>query len=107
VLDEHWDGRDRFQHGGDPRGPMALPAGVACYAMAGTISPLPGARLLASDGVVPVDSALGVHDRPEMTLRFPDAHRWIGYGVHHLELLARGGEGGVYATLRGWMGEEP
>ena len=36
VLDAHWDGRDRFALGGDQRQPLALPDGVACYAVAGS-----------------------------------------------------------------------
>src|SRR5688572_2486417 len=38
VLDEHWQGRDRFAHGADPRCACPLPAGVRCYAIAGTLS---------------------------------------------------------------------
>ena len=34
VIDEDWSGRDRFEHGGDPRRPVPLPEGVACYAVA-------------------------------------------------------------------------
>ena len=36
VLDEHWEGRDRFAHGGDPRRTLKLPDGVECYAIAAT-----------------------------------------------------------------------
>ena len=38
VLDEHWEGRDRFGHAGDPRGQLELPDGVQCYAIAATKS---------------------------------------------------------------------
>jgi len=99
VLDEHWSGRDRFDHGRDPRGAMKLPDGVACYAIAGTASTKPGGRRLG-DGVVPVDSALGRHPRPELTLAFPLDHQWIGYGIGHLDLLARPE---VYEVLHGWL----
>ena len=99
VLDEHWNGRDRFLHGSDPRGAMTLPAGVACYAIAGTRTPRAGGKL-RSDGLVPVDSALGRHPRADLTLPFPAAHQWIGYGMGHLELL---GAREVYSTMRAWL----
>ena len=34
VLDEDWQGRDRFARSADPRTPLALPLGVECYARA-------------------------------------------------------------------------
>jgi hypothetical protein len=99
VRDEDWRGRDRFGAVGDPRLPLPLPAGVACYAIAATTAPGAGGAL-PGDGLVPVDSALGRHERPELTLGFPAAHRSIAYGMGHLDLLDRPE---VYATLRGWL----
>ena len=99
VVDEHWNGRDRFEHGRDPRGAMKLPEGVECYAIAGTITAKAGGKL-RSDGMVPVDSALGRHPKPELTLGFPAEHQWIGYGIGHLDLLARAE---VYEVLRSWL----
>ncbi len=115
VVDAHWEGRDRFAHGRDPRGDLALPEGVACYAIAATTTPAPsgpsappayprraGERTagLRSDGLVPVDSALGRHARPTLALGFPEAHQWIAYGTGHLDLLERPD---VYETLRAWL----
>jgi pimeloyl-ACP methyl ester carboxylesterase len=88
VLDEHWQGRDRFAHAPDGRAPLPLPDGVRCYAIAG-----------ARDGMVAVPSALGVHPRPELTLRFDET--WVGAGVGHLDLLDHPE---VYEKLRGWLG---
>jgi pimeloyl-ACP methyl ester carboxylesterase len=99
VLDEHWHGRDRFEHRADDRSPLALPADVRCYTIAGTLSPGPGARL-RSDGLVPVDSALGAHATEALTLAFPAAHRSIAYGTGHRQLL---GSSAVYDTLRTWL----
>jgi pimeloyl-ACP methyl ester carboxylesterase len=99
VLDEHWHARDRFAHRADDRTPLPLPAGVRCFAVAATLSPAPGGRL-RSDGLVPVDSALGIHATPLLTLGFPDAHRSIAYATGHVQLL---GSAAVYATLRGWL----
>ena len=100
VLDGHWHGRDRFAFGRDDRTPLPLPEGVSCYAVAGTTA-APGARRLVGDGLVPVDSALGRHaSRPELTLAFPEAHRWIAYRTGHIELLSRPE---VYERLRAWL----
>ena len=52
---------------------------------------------LSSDGLVPVDSALGRHAKPELTLGFPETHQWIAYAMGHLDLLSRAE---VYETIR-------
>lgn len=98
VIDEHWHGRDRFAHGSDPRSACPLPTGVPCYAIAGTLSTQPGS--LRSDGMVPVESALGIHARPELDLAFPEAHRFIAFGTGHIDLL---GAPAVYAAMRDWL----
>jgi hypothetical protein len=99
VLDEHWQGRDRFAHGGDTRWPLPLPDGVDCYAIAATTAPEPGSKL-PGDGLVTVDSALGRHREPALTLAFPEAHQWIGFGMGHLDLLDRPE---VYSRLKSWL----
>lgn len=99
VLDEHWTGCDRFGHGGDRRDRLELPDGVQCYAIAATKAHGPGDKL-TSDGLVPVDSALGRHAKPELTLRFPETHQWIAYAMGHLDLLCRAE---VYETIRSWL----
>ena len=71
--------------GRDVRRELKLPEDVRCYAVAGTRTCAP-ARKLASDGLVPVDSALGRHRDPALTLAFTDT--WIGFGMGHVELLA-------------------
>lgn len=88
VLDEHWNhADDRFIGGGDPRKGMRLPAGVACHAIAATLSPGPGDRL-RGDGLVQVASALGHHGDAALDLAFPAAHQTIVYGTGHLGLLS-------------------
>lgn len=99
VLDEHWDGRDRFAPGKDPRGQLKLPEGVRCYAIAASRSAGPGPRL-RGDGLVSVDSALGRHRDPARTLAFPEGHRWIAFGTGHLGLLS---SVPVYETMRAWL----
>jgi pimeloyl-ACP methyl ester carboxylesterase len=99
ILDEHWAGRDRFRAAGDVRSVLSLPKGVDCYAIAATRSTEP-MKKLPGDGLVPIDSALGRHEKPELTLPFPAEHQWIGFGLRHLDLLD-GPE--VYATIRSWL----
>lgn len=97
VLDEHWNAvADRFAGGGDPRKGMRLPGGVACHAIAATVSSASAARL-RSDGLVTVASALGHHDDAALDLAFPVAHQMIAYTTGHLGLLSCPK---VYATMR-------
>lgn len=93
VLDEHWQGKDRFAREGDPRGELTLPAGVQCYAIAGTVGP-------AGDGLVQVDSALGRHEDKARALDFPESHQWIATGTNHLDLLS---SEAVYGKLLEWI----
>jgi hypothetical protein len=99
VLDEHWAGRDRFARGDDCRSPLPLPAGVECYAIAGTTATVLSAKL-PSDGLVPVDSALGRCGRPALSLAFPESHQFIAPGTGHLDLLDRQD---VYARIEAWL----
>ena len=96
ILDEHWEGRDRFAVGDDPRSPLGLPANVRCYALAATQSMEHGPQM-RGDGVVPIDSALGTH--PTADLGFPTAHRSILFGSKHLDLLGESS----YQHLRDWL----
>ena len=92
VLDAHWEGRDRFAREDDPRGELSLPADVECYAIAASTGPGRG------DGLVPVDSALGRHEK--RPLHFPEAHQWTVMGTTHLDLLS---SPVVYAKLVEWL----
>lgn len=98
VLDEDWQDRDRFERG-DCRTPLPLPQDVECYAIAATSAPA-FREALPSDGLVPVDSALGRCTRAELTLAFPEAHQWIAFGTAHLDLLDRAE---VYDKLAEWL----
>lgn len=99
LVDEDWLGAGRFETGEDRRRPLPLPAGVDCYAVAGTLS---GGLRLLGDGLVPLASALGRHDDPARALHFPESRRWIGHGIGHVALLDRPE---VYETVRGWLAD--
>ena len=85
-----------------------LPRGVRCYAMAATTMTANGASAKAKtkktldtlshrrstlharwigDGLVPVASALGHHPDPARAVGFAKRRQWVGYGMHHLDLL--------------------
>ena len=92
---------DRFQRGPDRRPPLALPEGVACYAIAASLSPAPAALAdeTLGDGLVPLASALGRHPDPARRLAFAGTETLHGTGhfalLHHPE---------VARALTGWLG---
>ncbi|MGO8934203.1 MAG: hypothetical protein ACLQDA_10875 [Terracidiphilus sp.] len=102
LLDQDWQGRDRFEHAGDARQAMPLPEGVRCFAIAATTGNKVGDvfdRVLG-DGIVPLSSALGRHEQPHLALSFAKSRQWIGYAMNHLELLDRQE---VYGQIRNWV----
>lgn len=102
LRDEDWQGADRFALSPDRRTAVPLPVGTACYAAAGVLGKRRGPLRdrLIGDGLVPLESALGHHRRPELALAIPAAHQWVGYGLGHLDLLA---SQELYARLSGWL----
>ena len=93
VLDEHWQGRDRFAVSEDPRSPLELPERM--YVVAGALS-----DRRPSDGIVPVASALGEHATTALSFALPAAHRFTAAGVGHIDLLS---SPAVYDQLRSWL----
>jgi pimeloyl-ACP methyl ester carboxylesterase len=91
VLDDDWRGRDRFSRGPDDRVIVALPEGVACYAVAATTAPRRGtlADRLIGDGLVPLSSALGRHDDPRRCLDFPETSQLVLHRTNHMGLLSK------------------
>lgn len=101
VVDADWQSRERFTLA-DHRVPVPLPAHVASYAIAASLGREAGdARdRLIGDGLVPVNSALGLHDDPSLRLEVPSAHCRTLYGRSHLDLL---GDSEVLAQVRDWL----
>ena len=93
LLDEDWAG-GRFA-ARDARSAVPLPAGVACHAIAGTLS-----SNATGDGLVPVASALGRHPVAGRDLQIPPSHHWIAQGVGHLALLR---DEAVHQKVRQWL----
>jgi pimeloyl-ACP methyl ester carboxylesterase len=102
MLDEDWEGRDRFEHSKDPRRPVPLLEGVQCYTIAATTGRKRGglSERFVGDGLIPLNSALGRHKKSSLSLSFPEARQWVGYGMNHLDLLSHPE---VYEMIRRWL----
>ncbi len=102
LLDQDWQGRDRFEHQGDARQAVPLPENVECFAIAATTGNRVGDlydRVLG-DGLVPLRSALGHHEEPHFALPFAESRQWIGYAMSHMQLLDRPD---VYGQIVKWL----
>ncbi|QFI38395.1 hypothetical protein FR932_11295 [Moritella marina ATCC 15381] len=102
IIDEHWQGKDRFSYNADDRGSLALPNGVHCYTVAAVKSKqstVVGDGLIG-DGLVNVDSALGRHNDDLLHLTFPEQHQWVGRDMNHMDLLYHPD---VYSKIRHWL----
>jgi hypothetical protein len=102
LVDEDWHKRDRFARSGDRRMPVALPEGVACFAIAASTGKAAGdlSDRLLGDGIVPLASALGHHANPKLAVNFEPSRQWVAYGTNHLDLLSRPE---AYAHIRRWL----
>lgn len=89
VLDEDWQGHDRFRRRTDGRQPVPLPNFVACFTVAATTASQRSklADRLVGDGLVPLHSALGHHGDPARQLRFAPERQRVVYRTNHLQLL--------------------
>jgi pimeloyl-ACP methyl ester carboxylesterase len=106
LLPENWEGRDRFARGKDTGATLPLPLGKAHRVKSYTLAATTGAKAgdindkLWGDGLVPLNSALGIHAHADRSLAFPKARQWIAYETNHMELLNRPE---VYERLRKWL----
>lgn len=77
---------------------VALPVGVACFAVAGSVlsGKSTASDVLFGDGLVPVASAMGEHANPARRLAFPESHKIRIDGANHMQLLS---DERVYAGL--------
>ncbi len=102
LVDEDWEGRDRFERSGDVRRAVSLPEDVQCFTIAATTGKHAGdlSDRLIGDGIVPLASALGRHKDPRLALTFPESRQWIGYEMNHLDLLSRRE---VYERISRWL----
>ncbi len=102
VLDEDWQGHDRFRRKPDDRQILPLPEGVNCYTVAATSSSKRGvlAEHIVGDGLVPLQSALGLHKEAERCLHFAGENQYIVYQSGHMALLR---DPAIYRQLVHWL----
>ena len=107
VLDSDWQDQDRFksktkQEQAD-REHLPLPEGVACFTVAATLAAKRSllADRLIGDGLVPLNSALGVHSDAKRSLTFAKSSQMIAYQTNHMALL---GSAEVGEQLVDWLG---
>ena len=82
---------------------VPLPGGVECHAVAGSVARRAGElkERVIGDGLVPLESALGLHAGLGRTPLFPASRQVIAQGVSHLGLLS---SKKVYRALRKALG---
>ena len=100
VLDDDWEGQDRFAHGVPLPQFLPPPPGVRCFAVGASIGKREGDladRMLASDGLVPLASALGQHADPARCL---DLEGVMVFQTNHMQLLS---SSEVAAHLLRWL----
>jgi pimeloyl-ACP methyl ester carboxylesterase len=94
LRDEDWEAQR------EPRASLSLPDRVRCHAIAASKSEPSNGGKIRGDGLVPVNSALGRHRDPSLSLAIPEAHQWVGFGMGHFDLLGRRE---VYEHVRSWL----
>ncbi|MBZ5586028.1 MAG: GPI inositol-deacylase [Acidobacteriia bacterium] len=100
LVDEDWQGTDRFHHTGDRRRPLPLPKRVRCFAIAASADHRYRLDGRCGDGLVDVDSALGRHPDPSLHLSFSPSRQWVGRGMGHWDLLSHPE---IYGRIREWI----
>jgi pimeloyl-ACP methyl ester carboxylesterase len=109
VLDSDWQDQDRFKpktkQEQSTRELLPLPNeadGVACFAVAATLAAKRSllADRLIGDGLVPLNSALGVHSDTTRSLVFAKSSQMVVYRTNHMALL---GSAEVGEQLVAWL----
>jgi pimeloyl-ACP methyl ester carboxylesterase len=102
LIDEDWQGNDRFEIQGDQRQYIPLPEEIECYSIAADLGKATASvspRILG-DGLVDVKSALGQHRDPTKNLNFEELNTWVAYESSHLDLLS---SPKIYAKMKTWL----
>lgn len=97
ITEEDLESRDQA---GEFKRSMQLPAGVECFAIAATMETVDYGMPLAGDGLVPVTSALGLHDSAALTLPIPAERQAVIFASNHFDLLS---SRRVYRQLEAWV----
>ena len=102
LIDEDWQGNDRFEIHGDQRQSIPLPNQIECYNIAAIIGKATDSvspRLLG-DSLVDIKSALGQHENPDKNLHFREQNSWVAYENTHLDLLSNPK---IYTKIKAWL----
>lgn len=99
LVDEDWQGDNRFEINGDQRQFVPLPNDVACYCIAGVIGE-EGSCETVGDGLVDVKSAFGQQKISAKNLEFEEGDTWIAYQTTHLDLLSNPE---IYTKIKAWL----
>jgi pimeloyl-ACP methyl ester carboxylesterase len=102
LVDEDWQGSDRFEIKADQSQHIPLPKRIACYNIAAVIGQETDviSPQVLGDSMVDINSALGQHENPAKQLQFKKKNTWVAYGVSHLGLL---NNLEVYAKIKAWL----
>jgi pimeloyl-ACP methyl ester carboxylesterase len=102
LVDEDWQGSDRFEIKADQSQHIPLPKRIACYNIAAVIGQETDviSPQVLGDSMVDIKSALGQHENPAKQLQFKKKNTWVAYGVSHLGLL---NNLEVYAKIKAWL----
>jgi len=96
VIDEDWQ-----EH--DERKIVPLPANVNCYAIATTSSEKESSKIaneIVGDGLVSINSGLGIHKDKNLDLNIPKEHQWVGRNISHMQLLS---DAEIYQVIKNWI----
>lgn len=102
LVEEDWQGNDRFKIHGDKRQNIPLPKQIAFYNIAAVIgkATAPVSTQLLGDSLVNMKSALGQHKDPAKNLHFKETNTWIANEHNHLDLLS---SPKVYTKIKEWL----
>ena len=95
VIDEDWQENNERQL-------VPLPEKVVCYAIATTTSEYASKfhEKVVGDGLVSIDSALGIHKNNNLNLNISKQNQWVGYEVNHMQLLSNKE---IYSVIKDWL----
>ncbi len=104
IIDDNSQAGASVEESEGQRIPPPLPQGVECYAIAVITTPKAGSlgAGFVGDGLVSLNSALGIHKDQKYNLGFKQSKQWVGRGINHMGLL---NDREVYAVLKQYIQE--
>ncbi len=102
LVNEDWQGNDRFEMKKDQRVNIPLPMQISCYCIAAVIGKEKDniSQRIIGDGMVDIKSALGQHEVPIKNLKFKKENTWVAYELSHVGLL---NSDKVFDKIKEWL----